>query len=330
MSERRGYKRFVMPCLTLLAVAYLVVATILSRNAADARMMGNILITIHDTSELKFVTPEGLSHELGDLPLLQGRVPLSQLNLDSLERSLQALDKIERVSVNILDNGKLLIDVYPLRPVARIFALTDKGLYDSYYINRQGKHMQADARYHLDVPVITGDFNDTTFPATSLLGLLDFIAADSLWSEMVTMIEARSPEDIFLIPRVRGHVINIGDTLNLPDKFHRLTAVYTQVMPVYGWEFYDTISVKWNGQIVATRRDKSLPEPFMIAEDVNPEDVDAESMMVGGNVNAGQAVSGAPINPDMVIPANKVRHPSKPEPKAEPKPRPKTEPKSNT
>ncbi|MDE6383803.1 MAG: cell division protein FtsQ/DivIB [Paramuribaculum sp.] len=309
MRTRSKYRpKWLLPCLTVLVAAYLVTVTILSHNATEKRMMGNILITIHDTSELKFVTPEGLSRELGNLPQLQGRIPLSRLNLDSIERSLQALDKIEHVSVNILSNGKLLIDVYPMRPVARIFPLTQKETNDSYYINRRGKQMRADARYHLDVPVIVGDFGPATLPATSLLPLLDMIAADSLWSSMVSMIKVTSPTDIFLVPMVRGHVVNLGDTLNLADKLSRVKAMYRRVMPVHGWEYYDTISVKWDGQIVATRRDKSLPDPFIITEEENPEEVDASTMMVGGDVNAGQAVRGAPINPDMVIPANKPKN----------------------
>lgn len=309
MKARFNHRpKWLLPCLTALVAAYLVTVTILSHNATEKRTMGNILITIHDTSELKFVTPEGLSRELGNLPQLQGRIPLSRLNLDSIERSLQVLDKIEHVTVNVLSNGKLLIDVYPMRPVARIFPLTHKNTDDSYYINRQGKQMRADARYHLDVPVIVGDFGPATLPATSLLPLLDMIAADSLWSSMVSMIKVTSPTDIFLVPMVRGHVVNLGDTLDLADKLNRVKAMYRRVMPVHGWEYYDTISVKWDGQIVATRRDKSLPDPFIITEEENPEEVDASTMMVGGDVNAGQAVRGAPINPDMVIPANKPKN----------------------
>lgn len=33
--------------------------------------------------------------------------------------------------------------------------------------------------------------------------------------------------------------------------------MYRKVMPYKGWEAYDTISLKFEGQVVATRRDKS-------------------------------------------------------------------------
>lgn len=306
MNNSPKYRKWIYPLLTVLTAGYLAVATILSSGAAGKQMLGNIIITIHDTSELKFVTPEGLARELGDLPSQQGTMPLSRLDLDSLERAIAALDKIERVSVNLLSNNKLLIDVYPMRPVARIFPRLRKHDMDSYYINRQGKTMRADARFHLDVPIIVGDFTDSIFPATAILPIIDYISSDSLWNTMISMIEVASPHDIYLIPVVRGQTINFGDTLDIVDKFHRLASMYRNVMPSLGWEYYDTISVKWNGQIVASRRDKSLPGAFDAEEQFNPEDVDAGTMMVGAGVNAGQAKTGAPINPDAVIPA--ARH----------------------
>ncbi len=53
---------------------------------------------------------------------------------------------------------------------------------------------------------------------------------------------------------MRGHVINFGDVDNIADKFSRLKNVLQGGPAGKGMEFYDTISVKWDGQIVATRR----------------------------------------------------------------------------
>ena len=60
------------------------------------------------------------------------------------------------------------------------------------------------------------------------------------------------------MPVIRGHVVNLGDTSLIANKFDRLKVFYREVMPVKGWNFYDTVSVKWRGQIVASRREKKL------------------------------------------------------------------------
>ena len=53
-------------------------------------------------------------------------------------------------------------------------------------------------------------------------------------------------------------------------------------MPVKGWTYYDTISVKWGGRIVATRRNKELENIALNAvfEDFDESD-DFETISAG-------------------------------------------------
>ena len=50
--------------------------------------------------------------------------------------------------------------------------------------------------------------------------------------------------------------------------------MYHKVMPYKGWDEYDTISVRFRGQIVATRRDKTLLNhgPATDDNEVDPEE----------------------------------------------------------
>lgn len=296
-------KSWIFATLSLLTVAYLMVMWSVASARSEARLCEGIIITVHDTAQYRFVTPEELGHELGDLTVNATRTPLSKINIDSIEKMLAAFDKIEKVSVNILTNGYVSIDVDPMHPVARIFPMAGG---DSYYINSGGKRIKADARYHLDVPVVVGNFDDMQFPATSILPLVDYVSRDSMFNNLVSMIKVDSPTDIILVPSIRGHVINVGDTLDYPDKFSRLKRIYSQVMNVRGWEFYDTISVKWHGQIVASRRDKSLPEVEMIIETSNSEEVDIETMLTAPNIAPGQAHPNDPANNEKPIPGHTV------------------------
>ncbi len=301
MAEVVKIKRtWIYAGLTVLVLIYLVTMSIISWRLTDARKCAGVRITVHDTALYKFVTPRELALELGDLPRKAKTMRLRDINVDSIERMLAAFDKIERVNVTILSNDTLYIDVHPLHPAARIFDNDGK----SYYINRTGKRIKADARYHIDVPVIQGNFSDA-MPATSLLPLLDRIADDSLMNSLVSMIKVDSPNDIILVPVIRGHVINLGDTLDYADKFRRLKAMYRNVLNVRGWELYDTISVKWGGQVVASRRNKAIAAPQLVVETVNGEDVDLSTMMSGPNVAPGQALPNKPAKNEKTIPARK-------------------------
>lgn len=287
LSPRNRSRLFAL--LSFVMAGYLALSWIITSSAADNRLCEGVLITVHDTTDNHFVTPRELAAELGDIPQTIRSRRISSLDLDSIERMLNLFDKIEHVDVNMLSSGKLLVDVWPMRPVARIF---DNGG-QSYYINRAGKRIAAQPGYFMDVPVIRGEFSPD-FPATSLLPLLDYLKANPEWDEAVTMIEVRSPNDILLVPPVSGHVINIGDTTNLPDKFSRLRLMYGKVMATKGWDFYKEISVKWRGQIVGVKARTPQARAEYIIEEHNEEEA---------GTDAADTDAGNPVKADKPIPA---------------------------
>lgn len=239
---------------TLLLIAYLVAVFIWMGQAVEGSKCAGLDIVISDTTTNKFVSSNEIAREIDYLPSRCKNMRLRDINTDSIERRLNSIDKIESASCLVLNSGRIILSVTPMQPVARVFDGDD-----SYYINREGKRISADARYYLDVPVISGDF-DSTFQAVSLLPLVDYIAADKMWSSLVSMIKTDAKRNIYLIPIIRGHVINLGEISDWENKFLRLTRIYKDVLPVKGWNYYDTISVKWEGQVVATKRKKKLKD----------------------------------------------------------------------
>lgn len=160
-----------------------------------------------------------------------------------------------------------------MRPVARVFDGNR-----SYYINKDGKRISANARYHVDVPVIEGRLDRMKLRPESYLPLVRHISDDPGWNALVSAIKIDTPRDIMLVPVIHGHVINLGDTSGYVEKLDRLKKFYREVMPEKGWNYYDTVSVKWRGQVVATRAQKGhniIPD---IEEDIDEAD-DATTMM---------------------------------------------------
>lgn len=302
-SDRKGkaikLRTVIQAAVAIVLAVYLLLALNITGGVSAERKCTGLRIAVNDTASLKFVTATELARELGTLPADVMGMRLRDIDTDSLERYLESIDKIENVNVIRLTDGAVLVTVNPLNPVARIFD-GDK----SYYINRSGKRISASARYHIDVPVIQGNFNDSLFPPQKVVPLLDYIASDSLWNSLVSMVKVDRSNDIILVPIIRGQVINFGSPDNFKDKFDRLERMYAEVMPVKGWSYYDTISVKWDGQIVATRRHKKLEQPRFIDDDED-EDTDIGAMMVGDGIAPGQVKAGVKAKNDKPIPAAK-------------------------
>lgn len=248
-------KKTILKWLLLCALfAYaLIIGTWAMARAAQGRVSG---IEIEVTGDIRndSVIRQGIVDQLMRYDKTLINKPIADFNLRKLETYLQGFSNFEEVECCITSGNKLRIVVTPMIPEIRVFD-GDK----SYYINKDGKYISANAEFFSDVPIVTGHFTKQ-MPPQIVLPVVRYIQRDSLLRHLVSMVEVRDANNIILIPRIRGAVINLGDTNNLPYKRRSIEAAYKQILPRRGWETYDTISVKYHGQIVATRRNKDLPQ----------------------------------------------------------------------
>ncbi len=255
--KKRPDRRTLVRCLLSIAMAaYLCVSVPVARSTQARRPMGTPRIELEDSLGVRFITSADVSEVIhavypGLDTMQRGHVSLLRL-LDALD----ANNCIERASANILADGSLRVHVVPMVPVARVFP--DGGA-PSYYVNAAGKRLPADPRHYVDVPVLCGNFASAE-DVRRLLPMLAAIHADAGADALVASVSVDPGGDIIVHPNVAGHVINMGDTSLVANKLARVRSFYRHVMPVKGWNYYDTVSVKWDGRVAATRRTKRLPD----------------------------------------------------------------------
>lgn len=249
-------KKTVIVCiLTVIMIAYYCYALPLTWGmASEAHLKKGVDIFLTDTTS-KFVNRADVLDELGIDADSLPKYRISTFDLGSLEKKLRASDKLQVANVSLMADGRLVVDVEPMIPVARVF---DTGK-PSYYINATGKRISAELRYSIDLPAIVGTFS-REYPPERLIPLLDYISSDKRVNALVATVTQEADGNIIIVPSIVGHVINFGDTTQAADKFARLRAFYRHVMPTKGWLTYDTISVKWRDRVVATRRLKEAPK----------------------------------------------------------------------
>lgn len=240
-----------------------------ARNKAKDVICREIKVEVVNDDDLPFVTPKAIKEELAKNHITVINKPLWQINSDKIEAILSRSPYIEQAQCIIMPEGVLMVKVSQIVPVVRVFDGET-----SYYLNKDGKRMKANAIYHADVPIIHGHFT-AKYPATRLLPLINHVNNDSVLNSLVTMYNVVDSNNIFLIPSIYGHVINFGDISNINNKFAKLQLFYKKVMPQRGWMTFDTISLKWGHQIVATRRVKKVETVI----EYSPEDDEAEADM---------------------------------------------------
>lgn len=258
--------------LAVIMIAYLIVATVLTRQAVNAAEVKTISIVINDSLGTNFINAQDIKNAV---PVISAKnVKRASLNTLAIEQTLRQLASVENVKCIFLNDQSLRITVTPMIPVARVFP--DTGV--SYYINREGKKIPADIAHHVNVPVVTGNITNPA-QVVDMLPMLEKISKSPRLDALVTSVSRSKQGDIIIIPAVAGHVINVGDTTDMDNKFQRLSTFYDKVMKIKGWNYYDTISVKWRGRVIATRRSHPIQAQPEVLE--LEEQVDDATMLTG-------------------------------------------------
>ncbi len=246
-----------------------------SRMRSGGDICSDVEVEIVNSESSSFVTGDSIKSELQRRGINPVGRRMRDINTDEIERKLSEsayFDEVECLKGQGPKGAVVEIRAKQIVPVMRVF---DGG--KSYYVSRTGKRMVAINRYHADVPVVQGHFYKT-FTPQKMLPLIDYVERDSLLRSLVSMYTFKDSMNVMIVPTVSGHVVNLGDVNNIENKFKKLLLFYRKVMPEKGWQTYDTISVKWNYQVVATKRTKAVKEVMDWSEEYDEPDPDMEML----------------------------------------------------
>ena len=242
-------KKILLITTAVILAVYLIASFFWTGKFSAEETCTGLTVNIEESST-NYVTKEFILSELDRERLNPKNKPVSEAGIDKIEAMFNGKDYVESAECYITNDGIVHLDIVPIKPVMRVFDSTG-----SYYLNRQGKRMAANANIFIDLPVVTGNFTNYTEPL-KLLPMLEYIEKDEFLRNLVTQVEVKDTNNIFIVPNIVGHIINMGTTDHFQSKFAKLMRMYKEVMPVKGWETYDTINLKWDHQIVATKRNK--------------------------------------------------------------------------
>lgn len=272
----KKFLKYLKYTLLFVAIGLLVAGVWWSNIQAAGDKCRNVSIDILNADSLAFVTQGSIFTMLNATGLNPEGKKISRINTDEIENMLNRSEYIENAECVLLANNDINITVTQLIPVLRVFNGNE-----SYYLNKNGKRMNASSRFHADVPIVSGNFSN---PADALMvrPIIKHVSKDKALNDLITMYQVKDQYNIILVPCIYGHVINFGDTTNIENKFAKLKKFYREVMPMKGWVTYDTISLKWTHQIVANKRSKRKKLEILYNPDEEETAPSVESIMIPG------------------------------------------------
>ncbi len=183
--------------------------------------------------------------------------PAAAIPLQTLEKVLRKEPWISNAEL-FFDNGQALqVNIREREPLARIFTVGGA----SFYIDSSGVQLPLSDDYAARVPMFTSFTSAKKIllgPDSLLLNDIRKIALqiqqDSFWMAQVSQVNITPYRTFEIIPVMGNQTILLGNADSLQSKFDRLFAFYKQVWAETGFEKYETVSVAYDGQVVATKR----------------------------------------------------------------------------
>ena len=195
--------------------------------------------------------------------------PLNEINTALLENIINANPYVANTEVFSTIDGKIKIEVKQRRPVVRIVNVKD----ESFYIDDKGEFMPLSGEYTARVAVANGFIFDTESERRvtvydgekkdtaiklsridEIFHVADYIYHHEFWNAQIEQIYVNAEGDIELIPRVGSQNIVLGNSEKLEKKLNKLLLFYREGLNKTGWNKYKTINLKYEGQVVCTKK----------------------------------------------------------------------------
>ncbi len=242
------HKRWVKISLVVLVIGYLSFAVKMFAYKSDETICPRIRVTIADAQNLNFVSKEDVQNLLQDKSVYPIGVRLDHINTDRLENYLKGKSRIKTAECFKTPNGELNVRVTQREPILRV-----KGIYGDYYVDSERKMMPTSTIFTAYVPIATG-YVTKEMSLGELGEFALFLRDHSFWNAQIEQIDVAKNGEVTLVPRVGDQLILMGTLENYQDKLDRLYALYVNGFNKIGWNKYKQITLKYEGQVVCTKR----------------------------------------------------------------------------
>ncbi len=256
-------------CLLIIGVS---ITLGLTKSTQASKILLSPEILIHVEGEYTFLTEDELLTRLKADGYLYDNQLMEQLDVNKLEQYIAKMPEVKAVDVFANIGNSWSIELSLRKPVARIF--NKRG--ESFYMDKEGKSLPISPTHSARLLLFSGEINDDlSTPSVdqiinndslkSILFLDDvyrisnYVCNDPFLHALIGQVYVQKDGQMLIIPLVGEQKIEFGkaDTeKSIEEKFSKLKVFYKEAIPYEGWEKYKTISLKYNNQIVCTKRDE--------------------------------------------------------------------------
>ena len=172
-------------------------------------------------------------------------VPKEKVDLNTIEMVIETNDMVKKAQVFLTVNGELKSKIEQRQPIGRVEGNS------KFYLDQEGKSMPLSKIYSARVPIITGKITGKSLEDVYVI--LKYINDDDFLRKNVIGIHIEDEEMYQLKFRVESFVVNLGDVVDLDEKFNNFKAFYAKATRDKTLDNYQIVSLEFNNQVVCTK-----------------------------------------------------------------------------
>lgn len=193
---------------------------------------------------------------------------LQMLNLMQIENIVNSNPYIHKANAFATIDGKIKISVQQKVPLVRIFASNAQ-----FYMDEAGTCFPLSKKFtartllafvpktFTNAELKKFNFAEENIKCDSnardvlfdVFKVADYIYQQAFLKAMIDQMYVTNKNDIFLVTRVDGPIIEFGKADNIEEKFDNLKIFYKEGLSKLGWDKYDTVSIKFSNQVVCKK-----------------------------------------------------------------------------
>ncbi|HHT35199.1 MAG TPA: hypothetical protein GX018_09260 [Bacteroidales bacterium] len=233
----------------LMTIGYLVFSAAYFRKLSRNKLCESFEVVIADSNRVQFVLTRDIERLVKRHNLHPVGKSFGDINTLAIRDTILTNQLVETAEVYTTPAGGIVAAIRQRQPVIRV--ITSQGR--SYYVDQERRIMPVTPAFTVYVPVVTGAVTET-MAREELYDFAMFLQRNADWDAWIEQIEVRSNDDVVLIPRAGDFSIVMGSLKDYPVKLSKFIRFVDQGLNVLGWNRYSEINLKYENQVVCTRK----------------------------------------------------------------------------
>lgn len=187
---------------------------------------------------------------------------LDSVDLCKIEKILDAQSAVLKSQAYTTPDGCLNVMISQREPVVRF----QKGT-QGFYADCRGFLFPLQTNYTSNVPIVDGNVPISWSAGykgeaqtdsekkwlSGLLSLISWVDCSKQWSGAIVQMNVTPDGDLVLVPRYGNEKFIFGYPDDIAAKFSRIEKYYQYIRPGKGEDYYSTVNVKFDGQVVCRK-----------------------------------------------------------------------------